>query len=162
MTLQVITLLQMKEEDVVRLFWTPSDCSGAVTQILLSTITYDITPPILAIVQRSSTGNSTLAQTMPPRLGRRLQYFTVRPAAPATKFYGANVVFSFSEPVQGFGANYAFVHGGTLSAAGMAASDSKTQFSATIVADNTKSALVMVTGSESFFLDSDADLARLL
>lgn len=139
----------MKEEGVARLFWTPSDCNGAATQILLSTITYDITPPILAIVQRSSQGNSTLAQTMSPRLGRRLQYFTVRPASPATKVYGANVVFSFSEPVQGFGANYAFVHGGSLSGAGMTASGSKTQFSATIVADNTKSALVMVTGSES-------------
>jgi len=58
------------------------------------------------------------------------------------------VVFSFSEAVTGFGEQYAFVKGGALSDAGLNETVSQQQYSATIVADNTKSALLMVTGSE--------------
>lgn len=138
----------MTEEGAANLYWAPSDCSGAAIQMLLSTITYDITPPTLAIVQTSSKGNTTLAQTASTRVSRRLQYFTVSPTSSSSKTYGANVVFNFSEAVQGFGASYAFIHRGELSSAGLNESVSQTQFSATIVADNTESALVMVTGSE--------------
>lgn len=144
----LLFLLQVTKEGAANLYWRPSDCSGAAIQMLLSTITYDITPPSLAIVQTSSKGNTTLAQTASTRLSRRLQYFSVSPTSSSSKTYGANVMFSFSEPVQGFGANYAFIHGGELSSAGLKESLPQTQFRATIVADNTKSALVMVTGSE--------------
>lgn len=143
----------MTEEGLARLYWTPSDCSGAAVQVLLSPITYDVTPPMLAIVQKSGKSNTTLAQTTYTlqKGSRRLQYFTVSPTSSSSKTYGADVVFSFSEAVQGFGANYAFIHGGQLSSAGLNETVSQKQFSATIVADNTKSALVMVTGSEWFF-----------
>ena len=58
-------------------------------------------------------------------------------------------MFSFSEAVQVFGGGYAFIHGGRLSSAGLNETVAQQEFSGTIVADNTKSALVMVTGSES-------------
>ena len=137
------------------LYWTPSDCSGSAMQILLSPVTYDITPPVLAILQTTGKGNVTLAQTASAaqtvwqNSGRRLQYFTLSPASSSSKTYGANVVFSFSEEVQDFGGNYAFIKGGQLSSTGLNETVSQKQYSATIVADNTKSALVMVTGSES-------------
>ena len=138
----------MTEEGLANLYWAPSDCSSAAIQILLSTITYDITPPTLSIVQTSSKGNTTLAQTASTRVSRRLQYFTVSPTSSSSKTYGASVVFRFSEAVQGFGPKYAFIHRGQLSSAGLNESVSQTQFSATIVADSTESALVLVTGSE--------------
>ena len=144
------------------LYWAPSDCSGAAMQILLSPITYDITPPTLAIVQTTGKGNITLAQTASAaqtvwqNSGRRLHYFTLSPTSSSGKTYGANLVFSFSEEVQGFGGNYAFIKGGQLSSTGLSETVSQKQYSATIVADNTKSALVMVTGSESFDLFTHA------
>ena len=115
----LLLLLQVTMEGLVNLYWTPSDCSGAAIQMLLSTITYDITPPTLAIVQTFSKGNTTIAQTASVRANRRLHYFTVSPTSSSSKTYGANVVFSFSEAVQGFGANYAFIHGGELSSDGL-------------------------------------------
>ena len=148
----------MTAEGEAELYWTPLDCSSAAVQILLGTITYDITPPTLAIVQMTNKGNVTLAQTAASatqtalqNTGRRLRYFILSPesSSSSSKTYGANVVFSFSEQVQGFDANYAFISGGQLSSAGLNETVSQQQYSATIVADNTKSALVMVTGSES-------------
>ncbi len=157
-------LLQLSAEGLSHLWWTPTDCSGAPTQILLSPITYDITPPTLAIIQISGKKNVTLAQSTVDstamqwrpqarhllRNSRKLQYFTLTPTSSSSVTYGADVVFSFNEAVTGFGEEYAFIKGGALSDAGLNETVSLQQYSATIVADNTKSALLMVTGSEPF------------
>ncbi len=71
------------------------------------------------------------------------------------------MVFSFSEAVTGFGEEYAFIKGGALSDAGLNETVSQQQYSATIVADNTKSALLMVTGSEPFSSSSHAYFSRM-
>ncbi|KAL0041039.1 hypothetical protein WJX77_002957 [Trebouxia sp. C0004] len=153
--------VQLSAEGVSKLWWTPTDCSGAAVPILLSPITYDITPPTLAIIQISGKTNVTLAQSTVDstatqwrpqarhllRNSRKLQYFTLTPTSSSSVTYGAKVVFSFSEAVSGFGEQYAFVKGGALSAAGLTEAVSQQQYNATIVADNTKSALLMVTGS---------------
>lgn len=157
-------LLQLSAEGLSHLWWTPTDCSGAPTQILLSPITYDITPPTLAIIQISGKKNVTLAQSTVDstamqwrpqarhllRNSRKLQYFTLTPTSSSSVTYGADVVFSFNEAVTGFGEEYAFIKGGALSDSGLNETVSLQQYSATIVADNTKSALLMVTGSEPF------------
>ncbi|KAL0046017.1 hypothetical protein WJX82_011578 [Trebouxia sp. C0006] len=144
-------VVQLSAEGLSYLWWTPTDCSGAATQILLSPITYDITPPTLAIIEKSGQKNVTLAQSTVARHlrrnSRKLQYFTLTPTSSSSATYGSNVVFSFSEAVTGFGEEYAFIKGGALSDAGLNETKSQQQYSATIVADNTKSALLMVTGS---------------
>ena len=158
-------LLQLSAEGLSYLWWTPTDCSGAATQILLSPITYDITPPTLAIIEKSGQKNVTLAQSTVARHlrrnSRKLQYFTLTPTSSSSATYGSNVVFSFSEAVTGFGEEYAFIKGGALSDAGLNETKSQQQYSATIVADNTKSALLMVTGSEPFCSSSCAYLSRM-
>ena len=158
-------LLQLSAEGLSNLWWTPTDCSGAPTQILLSPMTYDITPPTLAIIEKSGKKNVTLAQSTVARHlrrnSRKLQYFTLTPTSSSSITYGANVVFSFSEAVTGFGEEYAFIKGGALSDAGLNETKSQQQYSATIVADNTKSALLMVTGSESFSSSSCVYFSRM-
>ncbi|KAA6424676.1 hypothetical protein WJX79_007532 [Trebouxia sp. C0005] len=151
--------VQLSAEGLSNLWWTPTDCSGAAVQILLSPITYDITPPTLALIQISGKKNVTLAQSTVDSTvwkptarhllhsSRKLQYFTLTPTSSSSVTYGADVVFSFSEAVTGFGEEYAFIKGGALSDAGLNETVSQQQYSATIVADNTKSALLMVTGS---------------
>lgn len=150
-----VLLMQMTAEGLSNLWWTPTDCSGTAMEILLSPITYDITPPTLAIIKVSGTKNTTLAQTAARRRllhnSRRLQYFTLSPTSSSSQTYGANVVFSFSEAVSGFAEEYAFISGGELSSAGLNETVADQEYSATIIADNTKSALVMVTGSKFFF-----------
>jgi hypothetical protein len=166
--------LQLSAEGVSKLWWTPTDCSGTAVQILLSPITYDITPPTLAIIQTSGKKNITLAQSNVDstatlwrpqarhllRNSRKLQYFMLTPTSSSSVTYGADVVFSFSEAVTGFGEQYAFVKGGALSDAGLNETVSQQQYSATIVADNTKSALLMVTGSEPFCSSSLAYFSK--
>lgn len=150
-----VLLMQMTAEGLSNLWWTPTDCSGTAMEILLSPITYDITPPTLAINKVSGTKNTTLAQTVARRRllhnSRRLQYFTLLPTSSSSQTYGANVVFSFSEAVSGFAEEYAFVSGGEISSAGLNETVADQEYSATIIADNTESALVMVTGSKFFF-----------
>lgn len=166
-------LLQLSAEGLSNLWWTPTDCSGAAVQILLSPITYDITPPTLALIQISGKKNVTLAQSTVDSTvwkptarhllhsSRKLQYFTLTPTSSSSVTYGADVVFSFSEAVTGFGEEYAFIKGGALSDAGLNETVSQQQYSATIVADNTKSALLMVTGSELSCSSSSAYFSRM-
>ena len=153
--IMLVLLMQMTAEGLSNLWWTPTDCSGTAMEILLSPITYDITPPTLAIIKVSGTTNTTLAQTDARRRllhnSRRLQYFTLLPTSSSSQTYGANVIFSFSEAVSGFAEEYAFVSGGEISSAGLNETVTDQEYSATIIADNTKSALVMVTGSKFFF-----------
>ena len=154
----VTCVLQLADEGLSNLWWTPADCSGATVPILMSSITYDITPPTLAIIKKTGKINTTLAQTTVStttatarrlrRNGRKLQYFTLSTTSDSSVTYGANVVVSFSEAVEGFAEEYAFVSGGALSSSGFNETVSQQQYSATIVADNTKSSLVTVTGSE--------------
>jgi len=119
----------------------------------------------LAIIEKSGKKNVTLAQSTVARHlrrnSRKLQYFTLTPTSSSSVIYGSNVVFSFSEAVTGFGEEYAFVKGGALSDAGLNETVSQQQYSATIVADNTKSALLMVTGSEPFCSSSGAKFSRM-
>lgn len=155
-------LLQLTAEGLSNLWWTPTDCSGTAMQILMSPITYDITPPTLAIIQKTGKSNVTLAQSavtattaaharLLRHYSRKLQYFTLSPtSSSSTVTYGANVVFSFSEAVEGFAEGYAFIKGGELSSSGLNETVSQQQYTATIVADNTKSAMVMVTGSKAY------------
>ena len=159
--------LQMAKEGLSQLWWTPTDCSGAVTWILLSNITYDITPPSLALLTTSGSTTKTVATSQSSavvpswaysdtgihqslrRNARRLQFFSIKPASTsATTTYGANVVFSFSEPVTGFAEQYAFVKGGSVS--DLNETIAQQQYASTVVADSssTKSMLIMVTGSE--------------
>ena len=204
----------MQEEGLSQVWWTPTDCSGTPTWILLSNITYDITPPSLALLTTSGSTIKTVATSQssstPPsgaysdsglmhglrRYTRKLHFFghsssSIQPAkalshsgamhglqdvavsaseargglqhharslhffsispssSSSSKTYGANVVFSFSEPVTGFAQQYAFVKGGTVS--GLNESVSGQNFSTAIVAESasTGSMLVLVTGSKS-------------
>ena len=159
--------LQMAKEGLSQLWWTPTDCSGAVTWILLSNITYDITPPSLALLTTSGSTNKTVATSQSSavvpswaysdtgvhqslrRNTRRLHFFSIKPASStATTTYGANVVFSFSEPVTGFAEQYAFVKGGSVS--DLSETVAQQQYASTVVADSTStsSMLIMVTGSK--------------
>ena len=163
-------------------------------KIYLSTITYDITPPTLAVIADIGKFSTTLAntsvqtptqasaQTDTPsastaqhqRSGRRLQYFTPQGREPSSStqlqrssrqlqyytlqatdsssssalMYGTNVVFNFSEPVQGFAKEYAFIKGGALSSNGLNETVSQQQYTATVVSDSTDQPLLMVTGSK--------------
>ena len=157
-----VAVLQMAEEGLSQLWWTPTDCSGVVTWILLSNITYDITPPSLALLTVSGSTNKTVAtsqnasstpswaysdtgvQRRLQHSTRRLQLFSIKSAST----YGANVVFSFSEPVTGFAEEYAFVKGGSVS--GLNETVAQQEYSTTVVADSTStsSMLIMVTGSK--------------
>ena len=190
----------MKAEGLSQLWWTPTDCSGAVTWMLLSNITYDITPPSLALLTITGSTTKTVATSQNSssptpsgeysdsglmhglrhytrklhlfspspsshssqgavseseaphglrRDARALQFFSISSSSSSsTKTYGANVVFSFSEPVTGFAQQYAFVKGGTVS--GLSESASQQQYNTSIVADSASQAsmLVLVTGSK--------------
>lgn len=156
----------MAKEGLSQLWWTPTDCSGTVTWVLLSNITYDITPPALALLTTSGSSNKTVATSLPisavpswaysdtgvhtrlRRHARRLHFFGIQSASASSASYGADVVFSFSEPVTGFAQRYAFVKGGSVS--GLNETVSQQQYRSTILADSTstKSMLIMVTGSK--------------
>ena len=158
--IHVPAVLQMNGEGLSQVWWTPTDCSGNPTWILLSNITYDITPPSLALLLTSGSTTKTVATSQssstseaPDGLwhrARRLHFFSISPSSSSSssKTYGANVVFSFSEPVTGFAQQYAFVKGGTV--AGLNESVSGQNFSTAIVAESasTASMLILVTGSK--------------
>ena len=154
----------MSAEGLARLWWTPTDCSGAKVQILLSSVTYDITPPTLAVIADIGKYSVTLAQTSAQtdtavpsspathsktlrRNSRRLQGYTLQ-ATGSSPVYGADVMFNFSEPVLGFGPEYAFVKGGALSSSGLNMTVSQQQYTAIVLAYSTAAPLLMVKRSQ--------------
>lgn len=159
-TSYTVAVTANSETEPVDVWYLPQSCTGATSQVLVHSITYDITPPFLTIIKLTGDTNTTIISTEPSDYSavtarRHLlstAWASIKAATGARRSLLATtsetLIFEFSESVVGFNESSIDVTNGEITS--FSGNDDNSTFIVVVEPTNGASAITVAVSEDAY------------